>query len=169
MHYSLGFYSPVGCTSSYFPTLFATTSTSHRADAEGCISNPNHCSENGEGGCCVNYYVPFCGDPQRYGAAAPAGSIKCMADVPVPMSAAPPSDLELTLVAEAFGSKCMRNGLLSSDKRHIIVYKHFVAESPLYTIYTKILFHFLSHSFIYFPSSCPTYYRHSLPRSAQLD
>ena len=82
------------------------TLTSHRADAEGCISNPNHCAESGEGGCCVNYYIPFCGDPQRYGAAAPAGSIKCMADVPVPLSAAPPSDLELSLVAEAFDSKC---------------------------------------------------------------
>ena len=82
------------------------TLTSHRADAEGCISNPNHCAESGEGGCCVNYYIPFCGDPQRYGAAAPAGSIKCMADVPVPLSAAPPSDLELSLVAEAFDSEC---------------------------------------------------------------
>ena len=29
-----------------------------------------------------------------------------MADVPVPLSAAPPSDLDLSLVAEAFDSEC---------------------------------------------------------------
>ena len=29
-----------------------------------------------------------------------------MEDVPIPLSAAPPSDLELSLVAEAFDSEC---------------------------------------------------------------
>mmetsp|Transcript_23301 Transcript_23301/g.67225 ORF Transcript_23301/g.67225 Transcript_23301/m.67225 type:complete len:183 (+) Transcript_23301:62-610(+) len=74
----------------------------NRADAEGCISNPNHCADTGQSGCCVSYTIPFCGDPNKYGAAAPAGSIKCMTDEPVPLSAAPPSDIELSVVAEAF-------------------------------------------------------------------
>jgi hypothetical protein len=114
---------------------------SHRATYAGCWADPEgFCAGQG---CCVGYTIPFCGNPDDYGAASPMGSIECMkAEGPVPMSAEPPTDLEISLAAEAFESEF---------ETHIFMYFCRVSLLPLRCLLTNvpllILLHYPSPQF----------------------